>query len=125
MPYVNYNKLTPWTKEMILEKLATDDTWVERALVTLYHRQKQTEQYVKQTVYDNEIGFQPADARYFTIFAEKLLRGEHLNASELRYARRPWHRGKRVIPAIAKYRGQILEVIEAAAAKKKMQAGAQ
>lgn len=121
--YVNHNKRTPYTKEMILEKLRTDARWVERALVVLYERQTQWEQRVDQTVNRNDIGFQPADARYFSSFARQVIakaqrgipEGERLTPKQLAYARRPWRRPAVPIPAIAKYREQILEIIEAKA----------
>lgn len=126
MPYVNYNKLTPWTKAMILEKLETDSVWVERALVVIYQRQTEWETRVDQSITHNDIGFQPADARWFSRFARQIIQreakgvpaGERLSDRQLRYARRPWHRGKQPIPAVAKYRGQLLEIIEANAKAK-------
>jgi hypothetical protein len=120
MPYVNYNKVTDWSKEKILEKLATDDNWVERALVALYKRQVSQEISGDYgvTVYENERGFQVADALEFTEYARQLLRGEHLNRTQLASCRRPWHRGKRAIPTIAKYRGQLLDMIEKSAKMK-------
>ena len=131
MPYVNYNKRTPFTKEMILEYLSTDDRWVERALVSLYNRQIEMEKRAQMTLaVKNEIGFQVADALWFTRFAQRVLsraaqgipEGSRLTADELTYCPRPWARGKRIIPAIGKYRGQILDMIEAAAKKKEMEA---
>jgi hypothetical protein len=126
MPYVNYNKVTDWTKEKILEKLTHEDVWVEHAILALHARQTEWERRVLQTVNDNDIGFQPADARWFSKFANQIMaraesgipEGQRLSPRQFAYCRRPWHRGKRVIPAIAKYRGQLLEMIEAKAKAK-------
>ncbi len=125
MPYVNYNKVTKWTREMILEKLATDDAWVERAILVLTERQVAVEQRtdVLQSVQPNKIGFQPADARWFTKFAISIRtnaangvpEGSRLSKTQLAYCRRPWNRGSVPIPAIGKYRGQILDIIESKA----------
>jgi hypothetical protein len=129
--YVNYNKVTSYTKEQILELLSTNDVWVERALVVLYKRQTELEQRAKATLaIENERGFQVADALWFSRFAERIIaraqqgiaEGQRLTREELAYTRRPWARGKRVIPAIAKYRGQILAIIEANA-KAQLNAG--
>lgn len=108
---------------MILDKLATDNKWVERALLVLTERQVPIERQIKATVFHNEKGFQPADARYFTIFAERIRakmaegvpEGECLSEGQIAYCRRPWHRGRRPIPTIGKYRGQLLKIIEAKA----------
>jgi hypothetical protein len=121
--YVNYNKVTDWTKDKILYMLSTNDAWVEQAIIMLYKRQTEDEKMVDVTVYDNDNGFQVADCREFGRYARKLLAGGHLSQMELASARRPWHRGKTPIPTIAKYRGQILEMIEAnAKAKLRLQA---
>ena len=129
MPYVNYNKRTAFTKETILELLSSNDAWVERALVVLYRRQTELEQQAGVTYRLNEVGFQVADAKWFTTLAERVIRrandgvpeGQRLTRDEMAYCRRPWARGKRVIPAIGKYRGQILDLIEAAAAQKELE----
>ena len=121
--YVNHNKLTKWTKASILDMLTVNDAWVEMALVALYKRQTSPEKAVLATLYEkNEKGFQVADARDFSLYAMKIMRGEHLNADELRNCRRPWKRGRVAIPTIAKYRGQILDMIESKAREKMLAA---
>jgi len=112
--YVNYNKVTTWTKEQILYCLETDDRWVERALVMLFKRQTEIEQRVGETFDDNDRGLQWADVWKFSEFAKRILAGGHLTASELRYCRRPWCRGRVPVITIGKYRGQILDMIESA-----------
>lgn len=96
-------------------KLVEDARWRERALLAIYDRQLAYEKKVEQTVYHNDIGFQPADARAFSDIAVKmkqrnLAEGERLTDRETAYIMRPW--GKKRIPTLAKYRGQILELIE-------------
>lgn len=115
MPYVNYDKVTDWTKDAILEKLATDDKWVERTIVMLYEHQTGLEKQTYTTFLKNEVGFQVADSKEFTAYAKQILAGRKLSEAQLRSARRPWHRGRQPIPTIAKYRGQVLDVIEAKA----------
>ena len=113
--YVNHNKVTDWTKERILDKLATNDSWVELAIVALFNLQTSLEKQTGETYIKNTVGFQVADAREFGEYARKIIAGGHMTADELRSARRPWLRGKVAIPTIAKYRGQLLAIIEAKA----------
>jgi hypothetical protein len=118
--FVNYNKLTDYTKDDILHLLSTDNKWVEIALVRLYERQLAVEKAAETTVAKNHVGFQVADAKQFTEFARNVMMraqrgvpaGQRLTDYELSECRRPWHRGKYPVPTIAKYRGQILDMIE-------------
>ncbi len=119
MPYVNYNKVTPWTAEQVSYMLATNDEWLERAIVALHDRQTELERQARETLaIKNEIGLQRADALLFSKYAEKIKRGAHLTETEKREARRPWHRPRKPIPTICKYRVQVLDMIESAARKK-------
>ena len=113
--YVNYNKVTDWTEDKILFMLSTNDVWVERALVMLYERQTKEEQVKDSTKHRNTIGFQRGDDETMSPLARKVQSGGKLSQMELAYVRRPWHRGRTPIPTIAKYRGQILDIIEAKA----------
>jgi hypothetical protein len=119
MPYVNYKKQTPWTAEQIAYMLATDDAWLERAIVALHDRQIELEKMTRTTYVKNEVGLQVADAILFSKFAEKIKSGKHLSETEKKMARRPWSRPKTPIPTICKYRHQVLQMIEAAARKAK------
>jgi hypothetical protein len=113
--FVNYNKVTDWTEAKVLFMLETDDKWVERALVMLYRRQTQHEQEKDTTRVKNTIGFQRGDDETMSPLARKIEAGGKLSEHELAYCRRPWHRGSSPIPTIAKYRGQIVDMLEAAA----------
>jgi hypothetical protein len=113
--YVNYNKVTDWTEASVSLMLATNDAWLEKAIVALYLRQVELEKQGAVTIDKNDEGLQQADARLFTRFARKLMSGAHLNAYELAQARRPWHRPRVPIPTICKYRKQILDIIESRA----------
>jgi hypothetical protein len=124
MMYVNYNRVTSWTKEQILYCLETDDRWVERALVMLFNRQTEIEQRVNETFDDNDRGLQRADVWKFSAFAKRIIAGGHLTHEELSYCRRPWCRGRVPVVTIGKYRGQILDMIESAARRKLQEARA-
>jgi hypothetical protein len=110
--YVNYNKLTEWTPELVLAKLESSDTWLESALVALYKRQTELEKLAGCTIDDNDRGMQQADAKLFGEYARQLLSGTHLTAEQLTECRRPWHRGKVPVIRIGKYRKQIVRMIE-------------
>lgn len=132
MPYVNYKRVTKITLEEISEFLATDDRWLERAIVVLHDRQTEVERRVRETFNKNDLGLQVADARDFSRFAEQIKRevaagkalGTCLTESQKRHARRPWHRSKVPQPTICKYRRQILDIIEASAKAKLISARA-
>jgi len=129
VPYVNHSRVTKWTLAEIADMLATDDAFMEKAIVNLHNRQTELEKQVRDTYVDNERGLQVADAKVFSAFAEKILReskegkvfGTILSHNEKKFARRPWHRAKTPIPTICKYRRQVLSMIEAQA-KRRMNA---
>lgn len=105
-----------YTESFIRHKLATDERWVRRALIRLYQRQTQDEQVSKQTRNHNLRGFQPADALWFSRLAEFAIKfpNKPLSEKQLKMAWRPW----RDQPAICKYAGQILRIIQEDAAAK-------
>ena len=111
-------EITDWTKAKILDMLSTNDAWVEMAIVALFKRQTEVEKQTGETYVKNHVGFQVADAREFGNYARVILAGGHLTADDLRNCRRPWKRGTVAVPTIAKYRGQLLEMIEAKAKAK-------
>jgi hypothetical protein len=111
-------KLTDWTPEKVLAMLETSDVWVERAIVRLHSYQTTLERQAQCTTDKNEQGMQQADAKLFSKYAEKILRGEHLSRWELIEARRPWHRGRVPVIRIGKYRKQLVRIIEADALRR-------
>lgn len=68
--------------QTIRTKMTTDVAWIERAILALYARQTTDEQAVRTTRYFNMRGFRHGDDRFFSIAAETLLAGGHLNAQE-------------------------------------------
>jgi hypothetical protein len=123
--YVNYKRNTEYTVEQIAFMLATDDKWLEIAIVRLHERQIALEREAKTTIVKNEIGLQQADAKLFSQYAEQIKRksangteiGKCLNDLQKRIARRPWRRPRVAIPTICKYRRQVLDMIEESAKK--------
>lgn len=125
--YVNYNRVTNITLDEIAHNLATNDAWLERAILVLHARQTRLEQTAHETLaIKNEVGFQRADALLFSRYAEYIKTqqrdgrsiGSCLTKEQKLQARRPWHRAKVAQPVICKYRKQILDEIERAAKAK-------
>jgi hypothetical protein len=74
---------TSFSKEVIQDKLMTDSRWVERSLIKLYERQTHEEKTSKETITDNNRGFNSSDSRYLTYCSEWLLKGNHLSGVHL------------------------------------------
>ena len=110
--FVNYNKLTTWTPENVLELLESSDLFIERCILLLHERQTEIEKLARVTIQDNEKGLQQADALCFSLLAEKLSHGEHLNEVDLAETKVLWHRGRVPVIRIGKYRKQIVRIFE-------------
>lgn len=88
------------TKEIILNKLATDQKWLERGVLAIYKRQTEDEKQSEQTSHSNGRGFAGCDARRGTRMAQWLIKGYHLDGKHLEKARK----------MMPKYAGQLLIV---------------
>lgn len=64
--------MSTYTKEIIQEKIKTDDRWVYRSLEVLYDRQTQDEQETKSTNHHNSMGFNGTDSFILSSFMEQL-----------------------------------------------------
>lgn len=115
--YVNHNKLTTWTADSVEFELANSDSFLEKCILLLHDHQNEVEKLARVTINDNDSGLQQADALAFSLYAEKLDRGQHLSSEDLQDCRIPWHRGKRPVQRIAKYRKQLVRIFERQAAK--------
>ena len=71
------------TKEMIREKLQTNQAWLERGVVAIFDKQTFVEQASEQTRELNGVGFNGPDASYLTYVAKWLLSGKHLSGNHL------------------------------------------
>ena len=76
------------TAELIREKMATDQRWLERAILAIYQRQTQDEQADQATLKRNGIGFNGGDASTGSYMATWLLKGNHLSRDFVAKARR-------------------------------------
>lgn len=109
-------KTTQYTEAYIRQQLATNEKWVRRALIRLYERQTLDERSTERTHNHNRRGFQPCDAKWFSRFAKYLLKypTARLSEKQLAIVRKPW----RDEPAICKYAGQLMQIMQEDAAKK-------
>lgn len=95
------NTKTMHTIETVKAKLATNQKWVERAIVVLYEHQTADEQQQDSTIEANGVGFNAFDAPTLSYYAEWLLKGNHLTGKHLQKA----------FKAVPKYAKQILSII--------------
>ena len=68
-------------------KLLSDNRWLYRGILAIYDRQTVSEQAVRDTILDNEVGFSAADASILSAFAEQLLKTGELAEWQIRKAR--------------------------------------
>jgi len=88
------------TKEHIEAKIATDQRWLERAILAIYERQTRDEQVSETSKYQNFRGFNGPDAHRMTYYACWLKSGRHLSGRHLDDARK----------RVKKYCGQLLRI---------------
>lgn len=88
------------TKEFIAFKIASDQRWLERAILAIYKRQTHDEQRDEQSKYHNFRGFNGPNAKRMTYYACWLKSGRSLSGRHLEDAR---HR-------VQKYCGQLLRI---------------
>ena len=62
------------TPAEIKTKIANDDRWATRALLSIFERQTPDEQAADQTVEDNGIGFNGTDAEFLSSIAKGVMR---------------------------------------------------
>lgn len=86
-----------WTKEEIKNLLKSNDAFVCRSLMVLYNFQTKDEQACGEANYQNGIGFNGADARILTSFAEFYKERGYLSHKQMEIARKK----------ITKYSGQL------------------
>lgn len=91
-----------YTKEQVQFNIATDQKWLEGAICAIYKYQTLEEKREGETKFNNGVGFNGADARKLSYYANWLEGGKHLSGKHLADARR----------RMGKYAGQILKLIE-------------
>lgn len=92
------------TQNYIKNKLASDKTWAQRAVLRVYERQTLAEQAANVTTDANGIGFSGCDAEFLSSIASRLVKGHTLSEKQWLYTHKK----------ISKYSGQIMSMIEPA-----------
>jgi hypothetical protein len=91
-----------YTKEFVGDKIATDQRWLERAVLAIWRRQTMEEKLREETKVNNNVGFNGVDGTIMTSFGNQLNRGRHLSEKQTYVARKK----------MRKYVGQLLRIIE-------------
>jgi len=89
-----------YSKEDMKKLLETRDDAVVRAIVVLYTYQTTEEQKCKQTMLYNNVGFNGADSKILSSFAEQINKGYKLSPKQMNLAKRK----------IMKYAGQLAKI---------------
>ena len=100
------------SKEIIREKLATNDAWLIRAVMAIFEKQTAQEQTSEETRENNGVGFNGTDAAILSSFAKFYAARGFLSPKQLAIARRK----------MPKYAGQLLTIAQAKAKAKTRQA---
>jgi len=89
------------THNYIEQKLATDQRWLERAILAIFQRQTSDEQRAEESKYHNLRGFNSPDAKRMTYYACWLKSGRHLSGHHVEIARRRMKKYCKQLAAIA------------------------
>lgn len=94
------------TRNIISDKLQTDDRWLYRGIVAIYERQTADEQQSETTEEHNAMGFNGTDAKFGTSLAKQILAGRSLSIKQAQAARK----------MMRKYAGQLVKCAKEKAA---------
>lgn len=75
-----------YTKELVAEKLITDNNWLFKGILAIYARQTASEQSYGETVEDNGVGFNSADANILSSFATQISEWNSTPVARRRFA---------------------------------------
>lgn len=89
-----------WNAEKIKQKLQSDDTWVERAVMAIFDKQTASEQRLEEAIIKNNVGFNKPDSSLMSYYARWIRSGHHLSGNHLEKARK----------GILKYAGQLAKI---------------
>ncbi len=92
--------MAKWTKEIIKDKLKTDDKWVCRGIVAIHNFQTAEEQNSEATLEDNGVGFNGVDATLLSSFAKGINQYGGLTDGQMVYGRKK----------MLKYAGQLAKI---------------
>jgi hypothetical protein len=88
-------------KKIVREKLLTDNEWLVRGLICLFHRQTEDEKAIEGTKHRNTRGFNSADSNLLTGFAKQWLARNWFSDNQMPILRRK----------MLKYAGQLARIV--------------
>lgn len=100
MKNANQLNLATWNKESMWSILEKNDEQLIKALLKLYKYQTSTEQYARNTLYFNSVGFNGTDGKFLSSLATFYQRFNRLSSKQL------WCLRKRM----KKYSGQLAKI---------------
>jgi len=89
-----------WEKEEIRTMLETRDVAVRKGLVSILKFQTRQETDTEETIEDNGVGFNGADAPFLTSLAKQVAAGRPLSTKQMTFGRR----------SMLKYAGQLARI---------------
>ena len=98
----NTNIINGLTKEIIAQKLISNDKWLFAGIVAIFNRQTVDEQSAEITNRSNAMGFNGTDARFGSSLAKRIQAGYSLSPKQLTASRK----------MMQKYAGQLLKVVK-------------
>lgn len=101
-----------WTREQIIELIDKRDDAVIRGMIRIYELQTEDEQNVEDTMYQNGVGFNGADANIMSSFVTFYKKFGYLSPKQMVIARKKMRKYSRQLVRIAN--GEILtaEVVD-------------
>lgn len=94
------------TKQLIVEKLLTDNRWLARGIIAIYAKQTYEEQNAEATLKNNGVGFNSIDAYILSSFAKQLSQGRTLSQKQITIARKKMPKYASQLLTIAKENGK-------------------
>ena len=76
-----------WTEIEIKSKIASNNAWLERAILALFLKQTEDERSKDESRHENSVGFNKPDAPRMSYYARWIKSGKHLNGWHLEKAR--------------------------------------
>jgi hypothetical protein len=100
--------MTVLTRDLIEAKMASNDVWLNNAIVCLFRRQTEDEKNANVTRHDNDRGFNRPDSPFLTSMAKIILWARNRGKADSEILT-PRQRAKAVI-RMRKYSGQLLRI---------------
>jgi len=91
---------TTYKKHEIRAKVQTDARWACKAVVALYKFQTSEEKYLRESVFQNQVGFNGVDAEILSSFAEQIIAGRTMSEKQMTI----------IFRAMGKYAGQLEKI---------------